>query len=70
MRPAFADQIKWYTIGFGFLAGTCLLWPWSEAGLVQSNILLLSQRRIANLAAFCAISDETRVLESRRRSLA
>src|SRR5271155_334463 len=41
MRAAFADQIKWYAIGLGFLAGTCLLWAWSEAGAVPQQRVAL-----------------------------
>jgi hypothetical protein len=41
MRPAYIDEIKWYTIGLGILAGTCLLWAWSEAGDVPQQRVLL-----------------------------
>jgi hypothetical protein len=41
MRSIHATELKWYTIGFGFLAGTCLLWAWSEAGIVPQQRVVL-----------------------------
>jgi hypothetical protein len=41
MRASYVDEMKWYTIGFAFLAGTCLLWAWSEAGAVHPQRVVL-----------------------------